>query len=191
MDKSPNIQNSLKEFYDVAKDKLLTLKKEVENSTKEHELQKRKNQKYKFEYQNLIMESEELDLRIKGLIEKLRIATKNKNSLESQKKEISNNIGNLDKEINYLKVETNDKVKRKQNIANSIENAKENRIKSINERLKKETKYNEELNEKTKEIENKIKDILAKINESSISESKKNELLLKDAAEMNKFLSEL
>ena len=35
-----DVQNQLKEFYSVAKEKLLTLKKEVENSEKEYETQK-------------------------------------------------------------------------------------------------------------------------------------------------------
>ena len=54
-----DVQNQLKEFYSVAKEKLLTLKKEVENSEKEYETQKEINQKKDLEYKELIIENKE------------------------------------------------------------------------------------------------------------------------------------
>ena len=73
-----DVQNQLKEFYSVAKEKLLALKSEVENSEKNYETQKEINQKKDLEYKELMIESKELDLRIKGLNEKLINAKKTK-----------------------------------------------------------------------------------------------------------------
>ena len=62
---------------------------------------------------------------------------------------------------------------------------------SIQERIKKEQAINEDLQSKIEEAENKIKEITVVINEINAIEGKKNDIILEDAAEMNKFLSEI
>ena len=186
-----DVQNQLKEFYSVAKEKLLALKSEVENSEKNYETQKEINQKKDLEYKELMIESKELDLRIKGLNEKLINAKKTKKSLETQIKEMKEEISSAESEIDHLKIETDNKVKTVQNEAGHINVVKQNQVISIQERIKKEQEINDDLKNKIEEAENKIKEITSAINEINAIEGKKNDVILDDAAEMNKFLSEI
>ena len=186
-----DVQNQLKEFYSVAKEKLLALKSEVENSEKNYETQKEINQKKDLEYKELMIESKELDLRIKGLNEKLINAKKTKKSLETQIKEMKEEISSAESEIDHLKIETDNKVKTVQNEAGHINVVKQNQVISIQERIKKEQEINDDLKNKIEEAENKIKEITSAINEINAIEGKKNDVILGDAAEMNKFLSEI
>ena len=186
-----DVQNQLKEFYTVAKEKLLALKSEVENSEKNYETQKEINQKKDLEYKELMIESKELDLRIKGLNEKLINAKKTKKSLETQIKEMKEEISSAESEIDHLKIETDNKVKTVQNEAGHINVVKQNQVISIQERIKKEQEINDDLKNKIEEAENKIKEISSAINEINAVEGKKNDIILGDAAEMNKFLSEI
>jgi chromosome segregation ATPase len=186
-----DVQNQLKEFYTVAKEKLLALKSEVENSEKNYETQKEINQKKDLEYKELINESKELDLRIKGLNEKLINAKKTKKNLETQIKEMKEEISSAESEIDHLKIETDNKVKNVQNEAGHINVVKQNQVISIQERIKKEQEINDDLKNKIEEAENKIKEISSAINEINAVEGKKNDIILGDAAEMNKFLSEI
>ena len=186
-----DVQNQLKEFYSVAKEKLLALKSEVENSEKNYETQKEINQKKDLEYKELMIESKELDLRIKGLNEKLINAKKTKKSLETQIKEMKEEISSAESEIDHLKIETDNKVKTVQNEAGHINVVKQNQVISIQERIKKEQEINDDLKNKIEEAENKIKEITSAINEINAVEGKKNDIILGDAAEMNKFLSEI
>ena len=98
---------------------------------------------------------------------------------------------NANSEIDFLKLETDVKVKRISNENKKINEAKENQLKSIQERLAKEKIINEELKEKIKEAENRIKELSGKIENANIQENKKNIAILKELADMNKFLSEL
>ena len=68
---------------------------------------------------------------------------------------------------------------------------KENQMKSIQERIDKEKEINKELIKKIKEVEGRIKELTYSIDNASVEENKKNNALLNEAAEMNKFLSEL
>lgn len=186
-----DVQNQLKEFYSVAKEKLLTLKKEVENSEKEYETQKEINQKKDLDYKELVKLSKELDLRIKGLNEKLINSKKMKKNLENQIKEMKSELSSAESEIDYMKIETDKKVQDVQNAAGHINVVKQNQVISIQERIKKEQAINEDLQSKIEEAENKIKEITVVINEINAIEGKKNDIILEDAAEMNKFLSEI
>jgi chromosome segregation ATPase len=186
-----DVQNQLKEFYSVAKEKLLTLKKEVENSEKEYETQKEINQKKDLDYKELVKLSKELDLRIKGLNEKLINSKKMKKNLENQIKEMKSELSSAESEIDYMKIETDKKVQDVQNAAGHINVVKQNQVISIQERIKKEQAINEDLKSKIEEAENKIKEITVVINEINAIEGKKNDIILEDAAEMNKFLSEI
>ena len=68
---------------------------------------------------------------------------------------------------------------------------KENQLNFIKERLDKEQNINNELKERIKDAEKRIKELTGKIDKTAIAENKKNNQLLDELAEMNKFLSEL
>ena len=188
---SVDVRGQLSEFYKVAKEKLLAVKKDVETSKKEYEAQKEKNRKKELEYQKLLEESKILDMRLKGMNEKVVIARRNESVLESQINLTKSEILNANSEIDFIKLETDNKVKRIQNESNQIDVVKENQMKSIQERIEREKGIKTELLNKIKEVEGRIKELNDIINGVTVEENKKNNILLNEAAEMNKFLSEL
>ena len=151
---SIDVQSKLAEFYKVAKERLLAVKNDLETSKKEYLAQKEINRKKELEYNSLLNESKELDMKIKGMNEKIVSARRTQNYLRSQIELTKNEIMNANSEIDFLKLETDVKVKRISNENKKINEAKENQLKSIQERLEKEKIINEELKEKIKEAEN-------------------------------------
>ena len=188
---SVDVRGQLSEFYKVAKEKLLAVKKDVETSKKEYEAQKEKNRKKELEYQKLLEESKILDMRLKGMNEKVVIARRNESVLESQINLTKSEILNANSEIDFIKLETDNKVKRIQNESKQIDVVKENQMKSIQERIEREKGINADLLKKIKEVEGRIKELNDIINGVTVEENKKNNVLLNEAAEMTKFLSEL
>ena len=188
---SVDVRGQLSEFYKVAKEKLLAVKKDVETSKKEYEAQKDKNRKKELEYQKLLEESKILDMRLKGMNEKVVIARRNESVLESQINLTKSEILNANSEIDFIKLETDNKVKRIQNESKQIDVVKENQMKSIQERIEREKGIKTELLNKIKEVEGRIKELNDIINGVTVEENKKNNVLLNEAAEMTKFLSEL
>ena len=186
-----DIQGQLSEFYKVAKEKLLAVKNDLETAKKEYEAQKEINRKKELEYNDLLNETKELDIKIKGMNEKVLIAKRNASILESQINLTKSEINNANSEIDFLKLETDNKVKRVENESKQINFVKENQMKSIQERIDKEKEINKELIKKIKEVEGRIKELTYSIDNASVEENKKNNALLNEAAEMNKFLSEL
>ena len=188
---SVDVRGQLSEFYKVAKEKLLAVKKDVETSKKEYEAQKEKNRKKELEYQRLLEESKLLDMRLKGMNEKVIIAHRNESILESQINLTKSEILNANSEIDFIKLETDNKVKRIQNESKQIDVVKDNQMKSIQERIEREKGIKNELLKKIKEVEGRIKELNDAINGATLEERAKNNVLLNEAAEMNKFLAEL
>ena len=186
-----DIKSQLSEFYKVAKEKLLAVKNDVQTAKKEYEAQKERNRKKELEYNDLLNESKELDIKIKGMNEKVIIAHRTASLLESQINLTKSEINNANSEIDFLKLETDNKVKRIQNESKKINVVKDNQMKTIQERIDREKEINKELTQKIKEVEGRIKEIIYSIENASFEENKKNNVLLNEAAEMNKFLSEL
>ena len=186
-----DVQAQLSEFYKVAKEKLLAVKNDLATAKKEYEAQKEINRKKELEYNDLLNETKELDIKIKGMNEKVLIAKRNASILESQINLTKSEINNANSEIDFLKLETDNKVKRVENESKQINVVKENQMKSIQERIDKEKEINKELLKKIKEVEGRIKELTYSIDNASVEENKKNNALLNEAAEMNKFLSEL
>jgi chromosome segregation ATPase len=188
---SVDVQGKLGEFYKVAKERLLEVKNDLETSKKEYLAQKEINRKKELEYNSLLSESKDLDLKIKGLNEKIVNAKRTQNYIRSQIELTKSEILNANSEIDFLKLETDAKVKRISNENQKINTSKEYQLKSIKERLQKEKSTNKDLKEKIKEAETRIKEISGKIENASVQENKKNIAILKELADMNKFLSEL
>ena len=185
------VREQLSQFYSAAKEKLLAMKSDVEKSKKEYEMQKELNRKKELEYSELLKESKELDIKLKGAYEKVLIAKRNENFLQSQINLTKFEIDNANSEIDFLKLETNNKVKKVETESKQIHLAKENQLKSIQERIDKETVINNELIQKIKEVEARIKDLSVSISNANDEENRKNNILLNEAAKMTKFLAEL
>ena len=188
---STDVQSKLSEFYKVAKERLLAAKTDLETSKKQYSAQKEINRKKELEYNSLLSESKELDLKIKGINERIVNARRTQNYLRSQIDLTKSEIYNANSEIDFLKLETDVKVKRVNNENKKINETKENQLKAINERLEKEKMINTDLKERIKDAEKRIKEISGKIDNAYVQENKKNNAILKEIAEMNKFLSEL
>ena len=188
---SIDVQGELKEFYKVAKEKLTLLKNDVETSKKEYLAQKEINRRKELEYNNLLQESKDLDLKLKGMNEKIINAKRKENYLKSQIDLMKSEVSTANSEIDYIKVETDKKVKRINNENERINLNKEHQLEYIKERMNKEQKINEELKDKIKDAEKRIKELMGKIDENSLAQNKKNMAILDELAEMNKFLSEL
>ena len=188
---SVDVQGKLSEFYKVAKEKLLLVKNDLETSKKEYLAQKEINRKKELEYNALLTESKDLDIKIKGLNEKIISAKRVENFIRSQINLTKSEILNANTEIDFLKVETDVKVKKVNNENEKINEAKKNQLNSIKERLEKEKAINMDLKEKIKDAEKRIKQLTSKIENTSVQENKKNIAILKELADMNKFLSEL
>ena len=188
---SVDVQGKLSEFYKVAKEKLLLVKTDLETSKKEYLAQKEINRKKELEYNALLTESKDLDIKIKGLNEKIISAKRVENFIRSQINLTKSEILNANTEIDFLKVETDVKVKKVNNENEKINEAKKNQLNSIKERLQKEKAINMDLKEKIKDAEKRIKELTSKIENTSVQENKKNIAILKELADMNKFLSEL
>ena len=188
---SANVQRKLNEFNKVAKEKLIAVKNELETSKKQYLIQKEINRKKELKYNSLLKESKELDTKIKGINEKIISFKRTQNYLSSQIDLTKSEILNANSEIDFLKLETNLKVKRVNTENKKINEVKESQLKYIKERLEKEKEINKALNEKIKEVENRIKELMEKIDKTSVQENNKNNEVLKEIADMNKFLSEL
>ena len=188
---SVDVQGKLSEFYKVAKEKLLLVKNDLETSKKEYLAQKEINRKKELEYNALLNESKDLDIKLKGLNEKIISAKRVENYIRSQINLTKSEILNANSEIDFLKVETDVKVKKVNNENEKINEAKKNQLNSIKERLEKEKAINLDLKEKIKDAEKRIKELTSKIENTSVQENKKNIAILKELAVMNKFLSEL
>ena len=186
---SVDVQGKLSEFYKVAKEKLLLVKTDLETSKKEYLAQKEINRKKELEYNALLTESKDLDIKIKGLNEKIISAKRVENFIRSQINLTKSEIYNANSEIDFLKVETDVKVKKVNNENEKINEAKKNQLNSIKERLEKEKAINMDLKEKIKDAEKRIKQLTSKIENTSVQENKKNIAILKELADMNKFLS--
>ena len=188
---SIDVQGELKEFYKVAKEKLTLLKNDVETSKKEYLAQKEINRRKELEYNNLLQESKDLDLKLKGMNEKIINAKRKENYLKSQIDLMKSEISTANSEIDYIKVETDKKVKRINNENERINLNKEHQLEYIKDRMDKEKKLNQELKDKIKDAEKRIKELIEKVDINSLEQNKKNKVILDELAEMNKFLSEL
>ena len=126
---SVDVQGKLSEFYKVAKEKLLLVKTDLETSKKEYLAQKEINRKKELEYNALLTESKDLDIKIKGLNEKIISAKRVENFIRSQINLTKSEIYNANSEIDFLKVETDVKVKKVNNENEKINEAKKKSIK--------------------------------------------------------------
>ena len=169
----------------------INLEKENDNNNTDVFCRFRPMTKKELEYSDLLNESKVLDIKIKGMNEKVIIAKRNATILESQINLTRSEINNANSEIDFLKLETDNKVKRIQNESKQINVVKENQMKSIQERIDKEKEINKELIQKIKEVEKRIKELTYSIENATLEENRKNNAILNEAAEMNKFLSEI
>jgi len=84
-------------------------------------------------------------MRLKGVNENVVIARRNESVLESQINLTKSEILNANSEIDFIKLETDKKVKRIRNESKPIDVVKENQMKSKQERIEREKGIKAEL----------------------------------------------
>jgi chromosome segregation ATPase len=185
------LKQNLQEFYNNSKEKLLLLKDEIEVITKDTEKQKEENNLLNLKYNMLQTYNSDLNLKLKGMKEKLIDIHKHKNHLAIQIRETKKDVEATTREIDTMKIDNNYKIKLMQNDIEHITNVKENNIKFIQKKIENEEVYKKELLDRISEIKSEIGKYKELIVDISDSDSKRNKELLKETAEMTKFLSQL
>lgn len=185
------LKTNLQEFYKNSKEKLLKLKGEIEVIELENQRQKEENIKLNLKSLELQTNNEELNLRLKGMKEKVIAAHKHKSNLQIQIRDTKKDVESTSRKIDTMKIDSNYKVKMIQNDIDHINNVKENNVKSIKKKIENEEALQANLREKISEITaeiGKYKNLIVELNEQDSLRSKQ---LHKETAEMTKFLSEL
>ena len=123
--------------------------------------------------------------------EKLLTADKINSDLLRQITTLHNEIGAGSNELDWLKTNTNARVENLKNDVGVIENLKEKQIASFDERIAKQEELNNKIRENIAKVEEEIKEKKIQLEEVHSIEGKKNNALIKDTADMTKFLAEL
>jgi hypothetical protein len=185
------LKNNLQEFYKNSKDKLLKLKSEIDLIESDNERQKEENNKLNLNYLELIQTNEALGLRLKGMKEKMILANKNRTNLNNQIRDMKKDMESTSTEIETMKIDNNYKIKMIQNEIDHTNVVKQNNVESIRKKINHEEDIQENLNEKITEIKGEIEKYKDLIKELNQHDSVRTKGLLKETAEMTKFLSEL
>lgn len=185
------LKKNFKEFYKTSKEKLLKLKGLIEEVEEDNERQKVENNQLVLQTGELQKYDAELNLRIKGMKEKLISAQKHKNYLQSQIKDFKAESDSTARKIDTMKIDGNYKVKMVHNDIEHLHNLKENALKTIKTKIDIELTFQKNIKEKIQEITEEINKYKSFIREINQPDSVRTKEIEKDAYEMTKFLSEL
>lgn len=185
------LKDNLQEFYKSSKEKLTRLKGETEELEVENSRITHENLMLQIRNRELIQYNDELNLRIKGMKEKILIAQKNKNNLLNQTKEIRKDIDNLSKDIDVMKITNQYKVKVIQNDIDHVNVIKENNIKSLRCKLVAEQEYQDNLISKINEVKEEIAKYKSLLKVNTKEDEDRNKQIIKETNEMTKFLTSL
>jgi chromosome segregation ATPase len=185
------LKDNLQEFFKNSKEKLTRLKLEIDELEVENNRQTHENKMLQIRNTELIQYNEELNLRIKGMKEKILIAQKNKSNLQTQTKDIRKDIDTLSKDIDSMKINNQFKVKMVQNEIDHINVIKENSIKSLRNKVQVEQSYQDSLISKMNEIKDEILRYKDLIKSNTKEDNERNNQIIKETNEMTKFLTNL
>ena len=189
--KTIDVQNKLRDYYKTTKEKLLKMKEEKERSEYELKKEMEKKQKVSLDYAETLKENQMLDMLIKGMNEKIINAKKRRTEIENAINKIRNEIESSNTSIQYLYQQANYKVASVENEKEQITSFTKKEVDMIKEQIQKEKELNAQLKSDISDIEYKIEEHKNYIEEINSIEGKKTTALLKDTAEMTKFLSQL
>ena len=185
------LKNNLQDFFKNSKEKLSRLKIEIDELDVENNRQTHENKMLQIRNNELIQYNEELNLRIKGMKEKILIAQKNKTNLQSQTKDLRRDIDNISKEIDSMKINSQFKVKLVQNEIDHVNVIKENNVKSIRSKIQAEQTYQDNLISKMTEVKDEIARYKEQIDAFSKEDNVRNKQIVSQTNEMTKFLIDL
>lgn len=185
------LKNSMEEFFRNSKEKILKMKDDIslvqkENKKLQNELPSLKNKQSELNKIN-----EEISLRLLGMKEKILIAQKIRNNLQIELKDLKQESDHVDNEIETITINHNYKLKLLQNDNEHIANTKENQIKCIKTKIEFQSNHQTELYNKIEHTKEQISKYKLLLNNLDKHDSERNQALLKETSEMNKFLSQV
>lgn len=185
------LKDNLQEFFKNSKEKLSRLKMEIDELEVENNRQTHENKMLQIRNTELIQYNDELNLRIKGMKEKILIAQKNKSGLQNQTRDIRRDIETISKDIDSMKINSQFKVKMIQNEIDHTNVIKENNIKSLRNKVQAEQAYQDNLLKKMNEIKDEIIRYKQLIKSNTKEDEERNNQIIKETNEMTKFLTNL
>ena len=154
-------------------------------------LQIHENKMLQIRNNELIQYNDELNLRIKGMKEKILIAQKNKAKLQGQTRDLRKDIDGISKDIDSMKINNQFKVKLIQNDIDHVNVIKENNIKALRNKIQVEQNYQDTLIKKMNEIKDEIANYKDLIKKTTSEDNSRNKQIVKETNEMTKFLTNL
>ncbi len=185
------LKDNLSEFFKNSKEKLSKLKVEIEDLETENVRQTHENKMLQIRNNELIQYNEELDLRLKGMKEKILIAQKNKLQIQNQIKDLRKDIDGISKDIDSMKINNQYKVKIIQNEIDHVNVIKENNIKGIRAKIQIEQNNHDNMLSKMAEMKDQISKYKELIKGASSDDNVRNKQIVKETVEMTKFLTNL
>lgn len=189
--KTEDVQNQLREFYKNSKEKLLKMKEMKEKSEYELKCEIERKNKLTLDYSETTRDNKIIDLMIKGLNEKILVAKKRKSNLENEINQIKKDMNINNTAIQYMTQQTNFKIQNVENEKQQIASFTKKQIEYLKQEIQKEIKINSDLKKNIENVERQMKDIENELEEINSIEGRKTNALLKETAEMTKFLSQL
>lgn len=158
---------------------------------KENQEQDYENQMLSMRNKELLDYNHELNMRIKGMKEKLLTINKNKSKLQLEIRDLRKEIDVLNKDIDALKIDNQFKVKVVQNEIDHTNVTKENAIKSIRSKILSEEEYQNRVIKQIGDYREEIIKYKKLIKDNNNEESGRNKEIIKKTTEMTKFLLDL
>ena len=186
-----NIQEKMRMFYKVAKENLIKLKDELSEEETKLSTAKEETAKVALEYEELLAMRNKLDIELKGMNERIQRADKVTEELERHNKKLEREITAGSAEIDRMKHESAELVKKHDEDIERMNKAIEVQIERFDKKILEQQKENEELKLKIEEAESQIEYQKKKIAEEHSIENKKTDKLVKDSTNMMKFLADL
>ena len=185
------LKNSMEEFFRNSKEKILKMKDDISLLQKDNKKLQSELPGLKNRHSELSLINEELNLRLIGMKEKLLAAQKIRNNLQLELRDLKQESDNADNDLETLKINHNYKIKLLQNDNEHIANTKENQLKCIKAKIEYQNSYQVEILTKIENTKEQIKKYKMLLNDLDKHDSDRNQALLKEASEMNKFLSQI
>lgn len=185
------LKENLNDFFQTSKEKLTKLKSEISIMEKENQEQDYENQMLSMRNKELLDYNHELNMRIKGMKEKLLTINKNKSKLQLEIRDLRKEIDVLNKDIDALKIDNQFKVKVVQNEIDHTNVTKENAIKSIRSKILSEEEYQNRVIKQIGDYREEIIKYKKLIKDNNNEESGRNKEIIKKTTEMTKFLLDL
>jgi len=185
------LKDNLSEFFKNTKEKLTKLKTEIDDLETENQRQTHENKMLQIRNSELIQYNDELNLRIKGMKEKMLIAEKNKSNLQGQIRDLRKDIDTINKDVDSMKINNQFKVKLVQNEIDHVNVIKENNIKALRGKIQVEQNFQDSMIKKLSDVKDEIARYKDLVKKTTSEDNVRNKQIVKETSEMTKFLTNI